>query len=84
MYYWIFHKKFIQIGEKRKNIRVLRFVLESPLLVFLPVKLISSYICFWIKARINIVPISNQITGKQLQILNAVRGSWETEWLELE
>ena len=73
----------MQIGEKKKNIRVLGFVLEFPLLVFLPVKLISSSICFWTKARINTVPISNQITGKQLQSLNAVRGAWETEWLDL-
>lgn len=69
--------------RKKENIRVLGFVLESPLLVFLPVKPISSHIYFWIKARINIAPTSNQIMEKQLQTLSAVRGSWQAESLDV-
>lgn len=57
------------------------FVLESPLLALLPVKLISSHICFWIKARINIVRISNQIMEKQLQILMQLKDP--AEWPDL-
>lgn len=68
---------------KKKNIRVLEFVLESPFLVFLPVKLISSSIYFWTEARINIVRFSNQIVEKQLESLNADRGAWKAEQLDL-